>query len=131
MKLEMFLKILAISVAHRKIDQFNISDHLKAPPPPFRQELIFSNPTNNSHGPLGVQFRKKRMKLKMFLKILAISVVHRKIYQFNIRDHLKALPLLGRSSSSVTQLTTATALWVFSLEKLYETENVPRVIGNR
>ncbi len=29
LKLKMFLKILAISVAHRKIDQFNISDHLK------------------------------------------------------------------------------------------------------
>jgi hypothetical protein len=58
------------------------------------------------------------MKLKMFLKILAISVAHRKIDQFNISDHLKAPPpLLGRSSSSVTELKTATALWVFSLEK--------------
>jgi hypothetical protein len=57
------------------------------------------------------------MKLKMFLKILAISVAHRKIDQFNISDHLKAPPLLGRNSSSVTQLTTATAPWVFSLEK--------------
>jgi hypothetical protein len=54
------------------------------------QELLFSNPTNNSHGPLGVQFRKKHMKLKMFLMILAISVAHRKIDQFNVSDHLKA-----------------------------------------
>jgi hypothetical protein len=35
------------------------------------------------------------------------------------------------SSSAVTQLATATALWVFSLEKTYETENVPHVIGNK
>ena len=65
----MFLKILVISVAHRKIDQSNISDHLKAPPP-ARQELIFSNSTNNSHGPLGVQFIKNCIKLKMFLMLL-------------------------------------------------------------
>jgi hypothetical protein len=83
---------------------------------PSRQELIFSNPTNNSHGSLGVQFRKKRMKLKMFLMLLAISVGHRKIDHFNISDHLEA-PLTGMSSSAVTQLATATALWVFSLEK--------------
>jgi hypothetical protein len=31
MKLKMFLMILAISVAHRKIDHFNISNLLKAP----------------------------------------------------------------------------------------------------
>jgi hypothetical protein len=72
------------------------------------------------------------MKLKMFLKILAISVAHRKIDQFNISDHFKPPPppLLGRSSSSVTELTTFTALRVFSIEKFYETENVPHVIGN-
>ncbi len=64
--------ILAIGVAHRKIDQFNISDHLKAPPP-ARQELIFSNSTNNSHGPLGVQFIKNCIKLKMFLMLLGTT----------------------------------------------------------
>ena len=69
---ETLLKILAISVANRKIDQFNISDHLK-PPPPSRQELIFCNPTNNSHGPLGVQYRKNCMKLKMFLMLLGTT----------------------------------------------------------
>jgi hypothetical protein len=31
MKLKMFLMLLAISVAHRKIDHFNISNLLKAP----------------------------------------------------------------------------------------------------
>ena len=82
MKLKMFLKILAISVAHRKIDQFNISDHLKTHP--SRQDRICSNPTGNSHGPLGVQFRKKRMKLKMFIMLLAINFAHRKIDQFNL-----------------------------------------------
>jgi hypothetical protein len=71
-----------------KIDQFNISEHLKTPP--SRQDLICSNPTGNSHGPLGVQFRKKRMKLKMFLMLLAISVAHRKIDHFNISNLLKA-----------------------------------------
>ncbi len=69
MKLKMFLKILALSLAHRKIDHFNISDHLKAPPL-SRQELIFCIPTNNSHGPLGVQYRKNCMKLKIFLMLL-------------------------------------------------------------
>jgi hypothetical protein len=70
------------------------------------------------------------MKLKMFLMLLAISVAHRKIDHFNISDPLKA-PLIGMSSSAVTQLATATALWVFSLEKTHETENVPHVIGNK
>ncbi len=77
MKLKMFLMLQAISIAHRKIDQFNISDHLKTPH--SRQDLICSNPTDNSHSPLGVQFRKKCMKLKMFIKILAISVAQQKI----------------------------------------------------
>jgi hypothetical protein len=56
------------------------------------------------------------MKLKMFPLLLAISVAHRKIDHFNISDLLKA-PLIGMTSSAVTQLATATALWVFSLEK--------------
>ncbi len=66
----------------------------------------------------------------MFLMLLAISVAHRKTDHFNISDLLKA-PLIGMSLSAVTQLTTATALWVFSLEKKYETENVPYDIGNK
>jgi hypothetical protein len=56
------------------------------------------------------------MKLKMFLLLLAISVAHRKIDHFNIGNPLK-VPLIGMSSSAVTQLATAAALWVFSLEK--------------
>ncbi len=66
----------------------------------------------------------------MFLMLLAISVAHRKIDHFNISDLLKA-PLIGMSSSAVTQLATATALWEFSLEKTYETENVPYDIGTQ
>ncbi len=86
----MFLMLLAISVAHRKIDHFNISDLLKAPP--YRHELICSYSTGNSHGSLGVQFRKKHMKLKMFLMLLAISVAHQKIDHFNISNLLKVPP---------------------------------------
>jgi hypothetical protein len=94
MKLKMFLMLLAISVAHRKVDHFNIVDLLESPPPLLGRTFSVVSPTGNSHGPLIGQCRIKLMKLKMFLMILAISVDHRKIDHFNISNLLKP-PLIG------------------------------------
>jgi hypothetical protein len=57
MKQTMLLMLLAMCVAHRKIDHFNIFDLLE---PPFSANLICCSPTGNSH--LGIQFRKKLQK---------------------------------------------------------------------
>jgi hypothetical protein len=47
-------------------------------PPLLDRALSAVSPTGNSYGSLGVQFRKKFKKLKMFLMLL--SVAHQKIY---------------------------------------------------
>jgi hypothetical protein len=56
--------LLAITVAHRKIEHFNIIDLLDPPPPlpPYGQDLsCMVSQTGDSYGPLGVQFRKKNL----------------------------------------------------------------------
>jgi hypothetical protein len=49
------------------------------------------------------------MKLKMFLKLLAMSVAHQKIDFFNVIDLLEP-PFLAGSQLKEAQLATATAL---------------------
>ncbi len=50
------------------------------------------SPTGNSHGPFRVRLKKKLMKLKMFLMLLAICDTHRKLDHFNIIDLLETPP---------------------------------------
>jgi hypothetical protein len=80
MKQRMFLMLLAMSVAHQKIYQYYWSFGASI----LSRTSSSESPTGNSYGSFGVQFRKK-----MLLMLMAMSVAHRRVDNFNIIDLLE------------------------------------------
>ncbi len=69
----MFLMLLAISVAHQKIDNLTLLIFWSPPPTSSLQTLSVVRPTGKSHDPVGIWFRKKLQKINV-VEVIIFSV---------------------------------------------------------